>query len=195
MLRVVPVNLQTSNQNHTKMTEYIQGNKVNLRPATMQDRRQIYDWLANSDLTRQVMGPPTYPDIIIPSWTQFKQDYKEYFFDSSQPLEGRCFVIQVNSESIGQINHDKIYPEDNSTELDIWLKSSAYTGKGYGSDAIVTLCGFLNQKYSCKKFILAPSRRNTIAIRSYKKAGFIESGETVRYPDCFDSVALIKTID
>jgi len=176
------------------MTEKIQGKVVILRPATMQDRKPIFDWLTNSDLTSSMMGPPTYPDSKIPSWKEYIEDYKEYFFDSSQPLLGRCFIIEVNGESVGQINHDKIYPADNSTELDIWLKSSKYTGKGYGTDALQTLCAFLNVEYSCKKFIIAPSKRNIRAIQAYKKAGFIESTEPIRTPDYFDTIVLIKTL-
>lgn len=176
------------------MTERIHGGKVILRPATMQDRKPIFEWLTNSDLTSFMMGPPAYPDSKIPSWKEFIQDYQEYFFDSSQPLLGRCFMIEVNGEPIGQINHDKIYPEDNSTELDIWLKSSQYTGKGYGADALEALCAFLNTEYSCKKFIIAPSKRNTRAINAYKKAGFIESAEPIKSPDYFDIIVLIKTL-
>lgn len=176
------------------MTEKIQGKLVTLRPATMQDRRPIFDWLTNSDLTSSMMGPPIYADGKIPSWEEFKEDYKEYFFDSTQPQLGRCFIIEVNGEPVGQINHDRIYPEDKSTELDIWVKSSMYTGKGYGSDALQTLCAFLNVGYSCNKFVIAPSKRNTRAIKAYKKAGFVESAEPIRSPDYFDTVVLVKTL-
>ena len=178
------------------MIEKIFGSIVTLRPANIEDRRLIFDWLTSSDLTKFIIGPPIYPDINIPTWEEFIDDYRTYFFDSSQPLMGRCFIIEVNSEPIGQINHDKIYPKDNSTELDIWLKSSAYTGKGYGTDALITLCHYLNEKYECKKFIIAPSRRNPRAIRAYKKAGFIETTEVPENfsPDYSDIVIMVKTI-
>lgn len=178
-------------QLHTRM---IPGKKVNLRPATMQDRKHIFDWLTNSDLTSCMMGPPAYPDSKIPTWDEFREDYKEYFFNGSQPLLGRCFIIEVNGVSVGQINHDRINTEDLSTELDIWLRSSQYTGKGYGTDALETLCTFLNKEYSCKKFIIAPSKRNTRAVQAYKKAGFIESAETIDSPDYSDTIVLVKTL-
>jgi RimJ/RimL family protein N-acetyltransferase len=178
------------------MVELIPGKIVTLRPANIEDRRSIFEWLTNSDITKFMMGPPIYPDSNIPTWEEFIDDYQPFFFDSSQPLMDRCFVIEVNSEPIGQINHDKIYPKDNSTELDIWLKSSAYTGKGYGSDAIITLCNYLNEKYKCKKFIIAPSRRNPRAIGAYKKAGFSETNEVPEnfIPDYSDIVIMIKTV-
>jgi RimJ/RimL family protein N-acetyltransferase len=176
------------------MIEIIYGKIVILRPATPMDRKPIFDWLTNSDLTNQMMGPPAYPDSKIPVWAEFIEDYKEYFFDGSQPLSGRCFVIEVNSEPIGQINHDKIYPPDNSTELDIWLKSSRYTGKGYGTDAIVTLCDFLTRTLGCRKFIISPSKRNLNAIKAYKKAGFVETDDKVdeSMADYTDAVVMKK---
>jgi RimJ/RimL family protein N-acetyltransferase len=177
------------------MTEKITGKIVILRPATAADRQPIFDWLTNSDLTKYMMGPPNYPDHPIPTWEEFVNDYKDYFFDSSKPLLGRCFVIEVNSEIVGQINHDKIYHSDNSSELDIWLKSSKYINKGYGTDAILALCDFLIKEFDCKRFIIAPSRRNTAAIRSYQKAGFVETNNIPDgfLPDYNDTVVLIKT--
>jgi RimJ/RimL family protein N-acetyltransferase len=178
------------------MTEKIHGNLVTLRPATLDDRKPIFDWLTNSDVTMFMMGPPTYPDCTIPTWDEFLNDYKEYFFDSSKPFLGRSFVIEVKSEPVGQINHDKIHKDDYSTELDIWLKSSKYMGKGYGSDAIVTLCDYLTKKFKCKKFIIAPSKRNITAIKAYKKAGFIETDITHDsfLGDYIDAIRLIKAI-
>lgn len=164
---------------HIKIViERIVGKQIILRPAILADRQPIFDWLTNSDLTKFMMGPPTYPDSPIPTWEEFINDYKVYFFDSSKPLLGRCFVIEVNSESVGQINHDKISKKDNSTELDIWLKSSKYINKGYGTDAIITLCDYLTEKFECKKFIIVPSKRNIAAIRVYRKAGFVKTDET-----------------
>jgi len=176
--------------------ERIIGKKVILRPTTLADRRPIFEWLTNSDLTKLMMGPPTYPDSTIPTWKEFIKDYKEYFFDGSEPLLGRCFIIELNFESIGQINHDKIYETDKSTELDIWLKSSKFINKGYGSDAIKTLCDYLNQNFGCKKFLISPSSRNLAAIRAYQKAGFIMTDEIPdrSLSDYDDTVILIKTI-
>ena len=88
---------------------------------------------------------------------------------------GRCFLIEVNSKPIGQINHDKIYMSDFSTEPDIWLKCIEYMNKGFGSDAIITLCNYLTKKFKCRIFIMEPSERNIWAIKAYKKAGFIET--------------------
>lgn len=178
------------------MIDRIVGKKVILRPATLADRQPIFDWLTKSDLTKLMMGPPTYPDSPIPTWEEFINDYKEYFFDNTKPYLGRCFIIEVNCEPIGQINHDKISRIDNSTELDIWLKCSKYINKGYGSNAITTLCNYLTKKYGCKRFVISPSKRNNLAIRAYEKAGFIKTDEKPNklLSDYFDNIILTKII-
>ncbi|RAJ99855.1 hypothetical protein LX87_01551 [Larkinella arboricola] len=38
------------------------GTRVCLRPATLSDRQSIYEWLAHSDLTALMLGPPTFPE-------------------------------------------------------------------------------------------------------------------------------------
>jgi hypothetical protein len=45
----------------------IHGEKVNLQSAKPEDKRPIYEWLANSNLTHQMMGPPDFSDNPIPS--------------------------------------------------------------------------------------------------------------------------------
>ncbi len=150
----------------------IQGKKVVLRPATEQDKRTIYEWLVMSDITPSIMGPPAYPDHPIPTWGEFCDDYKQYFFDGSSPHLGRCFVIMVNELPVGQINYDEIDKKHKRTELDIWMSCESNCGKGYGPDAVEALCRYLYNKYGINEFVMRPSVRNIRAIKAYEKAGF-----------------------
>lgn len=174
----------------------ITGKKINLRPAKPYDKRKIYEWLACSNLTGRMMGPPNFPDHPIPSWEEFQDDYHDYFFNGSQPERGRCFVIELEDASIGQINHDKIYTETKSTELDIWLADKKYTGQGYGTEAIILLGDYLHSNFDCLKFIIAPSKRNKIAIRSYQKAGFeiVPHQGPIENADYTDIILMTKEI-
>lgn len=80
---------------------------VALQPATEQDKRMVYEWMAQSDITPSIMGPPRFSDHPIPTWEEFCSDYKPYFFDSSSPELGRCFIIMVNDVPVGQINYSE----------------------------------------------------------------------------------------
>lgn len=185
----------------TQLQDIIKGQKISLRPATEQDKRAIYEWMAHSDITSSHMGPPVFPDNPIPTWEEFCLDYKPYFFDGTQPESGRCFIIMADGELIGQINHDKIYDDRKRTELDIWMSSEANCGKGYGSDALQTLCKYLFEKYGVVELVVRPSARNLRAINAYEKAGFQHVEMTPKqqevefgHGDYNDDVVLIKRI-
>lgn len=172
------------------------GKHIILRPATLADRKTIYKWLAHTDLTHQMLGAPNFPDNPVPTWEEFSSDYAAYFFDGSEPWRGRCFIIDLHGTAIGQVNHDQIHEDDHATELDIWLAASAYTGKGYGSDALITLCEYLHTTFHCTHFIIAPSSRNAQAIRAYQKAGFQSTDEIPEWfiGDYTDTVVMLKVV-
>lgn len=147
------------------------GNLVTLRPATIEDRLSIYEWLAHSDITAYMMGPPTYPEHKIATWQEFCDDYVSHYFSEEKPELGRCFIIMVGDEPIGQVNYNSI-DKHNRTELDIWMSCEANCGKGYGPDALETLCRYLFNKFGILECYIQPSARNPRAILAYEKAGF-----------------------
>ena len=134
--------------------------RVSIRPATMEDRRVIWEWMAQSDLTDRMMGPPVFPDMPLPSFEEFLEDYPDYFFDNTRPRQGRCFVVELGGEPIGQINHDRV--TDGVTELDIWLAGSRWAGKGHGVRAVDALCRRLADELGCTRFIIAAGRLGVV---------------------------------
>jgi len=176
------------------MSELLTNEIVSLRPATLRDKKEIFHWLAHSNLTSEMLGPPRFPDVPAPTWEEFDNDYAAHYFDDSQPLQGRCFVIEHNGEGIGQVNYNEIDLQTKSTEIDIWLADKRFTGKGLGTEALRILCNYLHQAFGCKAIYIAPSKQNANAIKSYKKAGFIESTTPPLYfvPDYHDTVLLVK---
>lgn len=150
--------------------------------------------MTQSDLTREMLGPPNFPDAAIPTWEEFNEDYLDHYFDDSAPLKGRCFILMFEEQEVGQINYNEIDAERKCTEIDIWLAARKYTGKGWGTSAIEWLCDYLLQKFDCKAIFIAPSRRNKMAIKAYTKAGFVELEKIPDNitPDYKDTVVLIK---
>jgi len=179
--------------------EYIQGTFVTLRPATLKDRRMIYEWLAHSDVTPSMIGPPTYPDHAIPTWEEFCDDYLLHYFSDDCPELGRCFVIMANNNIVGQVNYNRIDNFAKWTELDIWMCSEENCGKGFGPDALKTLCEYLFANLDVLEFFIQPSSRNRRAIRAYEKAGFQKTGLSVKeaesvygHASSTDSVYMVK---
>ncbi len=152
----------------------LQGRRVKLRPATPDDRRPVYEWAACSDLTAAMMGPPLFPEHPAPSWEEFCEDHGPHFFDGSNLMLGRCFIIEVDGEAVGQIYYNDIEERAGSrrTEIDLWMRAEAYCGRGYGSDALDTLCVHLAETLAVTACIVQPSARNSRAIRAYERVGF-----------------------
>jgi len=150
----------------------ISGDRIKLRPAQESDRNKIYTWLAQSDLTSSMMGPPDYPDHLIPSWEEFCEDYTLSFFNSSGDGKGKNYIIVVNDEEVGTIGYDLLDKKKDRVVLDVWMSTEKYCGHGYGSDALNTICNHIHKIYGITNFIITPSARNKRAIAAYKKAGF-----------------------
>jgi len=178
------------------MNRLIPGNRIQIKPATLNDKRKVFDWLTNSNLTKEMMGLPNFPDAKIPTWNEFDTDYLDHYFDGSAPLKGRCFIIVEEGNEVGQINYNAIDNETNSTDLDIWLSDKKFTGRGIGTEAILLLCNFLYAEFGCKQIVMSPSKRNKNAIKSYEKAGFKMTDKPLdeSEKDCDDNVVMIKNM-
>jgi len=151
----------------------IASKKVKLRPARTSDRKKIFLWLTQSDVTPFMMGLPLYPDLPIPTWKEFCDDYKPHFFNSSGEGKGRDYIIIANgNEEVGTIRYNALDKKKGSVVLDIWMRATKYCGFGSGGDALNALCDYLHERYGVTNFVISPSRRNKQAIASYQKCGF-----------------------
>lgn len=148
----------------------LQGKKVKLRPMTVEEIPIFYKWATQSDAT-----PFWYGDLRsneVPTYEQFVEDWRIYYFDGSELEKGRCFAILVDDEAIGQINYNAINREDNSVELDIIIAQDTNKSKGYGSEALQTLSNYLFQEMNVQKCWIEAISDNPRAIAAYEKAGF-----------------------
>jgi len=159
----------------------IKGKKVELVPATLNDRQKVYEWCFHSETTKSHAGPPEYPNVPIATWEEFFDDYVDYFFTGSRPDDGRGFIILSSREPIGFISYSSFHLKPYKSELDIWMNSEDHCGKGFGTDAIVSLGKYLNKSMSISELIMRPSVKNTRAINAYTKAGFEKSDKTPNY--------------
>lgn len=139
--------------------DVLQGKFVALRLSTLDDRRRIYDWFAHSDLRSSMLGEPTFPDEFVPTWEEFCEDHTPHFFEGEITEMGRCFIMQVNNEDVGQIYFNDIEERNGikRVELDMWMRAERFCGKGYGSDALKALCDFLAKRLGVDQFMVQPS--------------------------------------
>jgi RimJ/RimL family protein N-acetyltransferase len=152
----------------------IRGSVVTLRPAEESDRRDIYRWLAESDVTPSMMGPPLYPGSPPPTWEEFCADYGPRFFDGTTPEVARSYVVEAGGVAVGHVNYEASGRSGRIMELDIWLRCEDVTGRGYGPDALIALTRHLHEAHGVTEFLIGPSGRNARAIKAYAKAGFVQ---------------------
>ena len=148
--------------------------KIHLRRAVLTDRPIIYEWLAKSNLTKSMLGEPHFPDALIPSFEEFINEFSDDFFTDDIKSSGKCFVISNGNDEVGTLCYDLLNLRKKWVVLDIWLRDEKYCGKGYGSEALKLLCLYLFKTMSINNFYIAPSKRNSRAIKAYEKAGFIK---------------------
>jgi diamine N-acetyltransferase len=186
-----------------KAEETVHGKCVALRPATPEDEPQVLGWLFHSDITPSMLGPPLFPERPVPHLDDPSQTFDPHYLDGTAPELGRCFLILVDGEPVGQVTYNDIMERDGQkqVELDIWMRSEALCGKGYGTDALNALCGYLHERFGVSEFMVQPSARNPRAIRAYEKLGFrrlelsIEAAREIWGPnDYLDSVYMVRTI-
>ena len=148
----------------------IRGEKVVLRPMTIDEIPIFYKWATQSEATPFWYGE-LYGDHI-PTYEEFIQDWKEYYFNGSTPGKGRSYVILVGDKAIGQINYNEVNRENNSVELDIIIAEDVDKNKGYGTDALKTLAKYLFQNMNIQLCWIEAITKNPRAMRAYEKAGF-----------------------
>lgn len=73
------------------------GNKVDLVPATLDDKKNVYEWCFHSETTKSHSGPPDYPNVPVATWDEFYDNYhyQECFFTGAAP-------------NMADINHGKL---------------------------------------------------------------------------------------
>ncbi len=193
------------------MRGLIKGNNVDLVPASIEDKNEVYEWCFHSEITKSHAGPPDYPNAPIATSEEFfdaESGYADYYFTGERPQDGRGFIILHNGEPVGFVSYSSFHLKNGMAELDIWMNSEANCGKGFGTDALIALGDYLDKALGMRELIMRPSIKNARAIRSYAKAGFIQSDkrpEEYLLAECValfadgdygdESAMLVKTFD
>jgi len=161
----------------------IKGNKIELIPATLDDKQNVYNWCFHSETTKSHSGPPDYPEAPIASPEEFfgkNGGYEDYYFTGERPQDGRGFLIMYGGELVGFVSYASFHLNPGVSELDIWMNSEAHCGKGFGTDALVSLSEYLRGALHKHTFIMRPSAKNGRAVRAYNKAGFVAIDKPTR---------------
>jgi diamine N-acetyltransferase len=178
-------------------SSYLKGSRVKLRPAALEDRRAVFEWGHTSDVAGWVNLPPQ----TVPTYEEFCEGWKDFFYDGSSRSIGRIFVIGAEGRPVGMIAYNDIDEVNRRSEIDIWLSCEASCGQGYGPDAALLLSEYLRAEFGLREVWAQPSARNPRSIRAFEKAGFVRlelgsKDEFLEYGprDYEDSVLMVKQL-
>ncbi|AHB13232.1 MULTISPECIES: GNAT family N-acetyltransferase [Dehalococcoides] len=165
---------------------HAQGKLTRLRDKRLEDASLDYIWQTDPELSRLDAAEP----LTIP----FRTFLGEYIFvlENSLSLRVQFGIETLRGEYIGYCacyNWDRAAGE---AEAGIMIGQKEYWGKGYGSDALGLMVGYVFENTSLKRLYLKTLSDNTRAQCAFKKCGFKPFGERESGQHRFIMMELLK---
>lgn len=152
----------------------ISGKKIRLRDKKLSDAENDYAWQTDPELSRL--------DAVAPLNFGFPQYFRAY--ESELHFKSRVrrqFAIETpQGKHIGNCVYYDINESKREAELGIMIGDREYWSKGYGTDAVRTLLGYLFGKLKFKRIYLKTLHDNYRAQNCFTKCGFSPCGKAER---------------
>jgi RimJ/RimL family protein N-acetyltransferase len=153
------------------MGAIIEGKLVRLRPAEMDDLDRNTAWMNDAEVTRHLsMRYPLARDAE-EQWmrdgTSAQLSYTNAFF---------AIETKEGGVHIGNVNFHQVIAENRKARLGVAIGDKTYWSRGYGTDALVTLCRFGFEDMNLHRIDLLVDADNLRAQACYRKVGFVEEG-------------------
>ncbi len=101
-----------------------------------------------------------------------KNEAKDWYLNRS-PINKKSFVIEtLQGKPIGEIEIVNISWRLHTGELRVVIGEKQYWNRGFGTDAVLTLCKWVFESYSIDTIYLRVDKKNYRARRCYAKVGF-----------------------
>ncbi len=151
----------------------IRGERVTLRPVDPdQDLEACFRWVNDPEVTRHLrhLGPPI-------TRTQERERLARHRDPASE------IMLAIESEDgthIGNCGLIGISPVSRTAGLGIFIGDPLYWSRGYGTDAVRTLCAYGFVELNLQRIALSLNATNERARRCYEKCGFQLEGRLRR---------------
>ena len=162
------------------MSEFhLQGEKIYLRPMTVEDTDRIVGWRNNSRVRRNFIYQKPFT----------REGHLAWIRDQVDTGKVVQFIIceKGTDRPVGSVYFRDISKEHHKAEYGIFIGEDDAVGKGIGSEVCRLACGYGFREKKWHKIILRAFSDNKAAIRSYEKAGF-EQEAYLREEVCIDGV-------
>jgi RimJ/RimL family protein N-acetyltransferase len=145
------------------------GDRVKLRAMEPSDAEALWRWNHDPEVMRWMDAGYAQPLVRVTKWLEDRprNDYGDALFG-----------VEVLSDAklIGLIRLRDAEPETGCAELDIYLGERDYWGKGYGTDAVRTICRYGFDRMRLHKISLTVVAENHAAHHVYRSVGFSDEG-------------------
>ncbi len=148
----------------------LRGERIYLRPPTMQDARYVFNWERDDEVWRYDPHRP---------YSQTLAEFLPIFERNYVTGNGRQFWFIIEDEQhipIGTITYFNVDYRTGQAEIGLGLGDKTRWGKGYGPEAIRTLVQYLFTLPGFVRIYAETALANKPARRAFTKAGFVEVG-------------------
>jgi RimJ/RimL family protein N-acetyltransferase len=146
----------------------LEGSLVHLRALEPADEPLMFRWINDPEVTQWLLA--RYP---------FSHKQERDFIDAAIPgYDVARFAIESRNDGnlIGECSLRVSNPADRSAALGILIGDRSRWGRGYGTDAVRTLCRFGFAMMGLHRIELEVFEENERAIRLYERLGFRHEG-------------------
>ncbi len=145
----------------------IQGERVTLRPITMDDLPDCTRWAQDAEVMHHVIQTTKTPEE--------EREWLEGILKSDQ--EKVFMILNENQKPIGTcgIHFNSTNPQlrdEEGLSLGLMIGEKTEWGKGYGSEVVRVLADVAHREYKANRIWLTVDAVHARAIRAYEKAGF-----------------------
>ena len=160
-----------TNQPLPHVPSTLKGELTRLRAREEQDLARISEMFNDPDVL-EFLASVTFPEPVMGTrawWERTRTD-----------RSSETFVIEaLDGELVGVCGLEGISERSRSATLGIWI-GKPFWGRGYGTDAVRTLCRFSFREMNLQRVELHVFEQNLRGRRSYEKVGFKEEGRLRR---------------
>lgn len=148
----------------------IEGKLVNLRAREVGDLERAWRWVNDREATRHLNVRYPWPLAAEEAWMRERTALPPSFGIAAFAIETK------DGTHIGHVTLRGAQPEDRCADLGISIGEKEHWGRGYGTDAMLTVLRFGFQEMNLRRIELTVDEDNARAIACYRTCGFIEEG-------------------
>lgn len=165
----------------------LDGELTVLRDKRLDDVDRDYEWRADPELADLDATSPI--RLTLAEFTRYYRDELEF----PSPWSVRYAIDTLDGTHIGNAMYYDIDRTRSRTELGIMIGDRRYWGRGYGTDAVITLLRSIFLDAGLEYVYLHTLDYNERAQRAFKKAGFQALGQVHRDRRTFMKMEVFRT--